>query len=486
MRTTSMGRQARRLRMVMVFIASALAAPAGAVLPAPGDVPVTALVSSGLSQPVGVFGAKDDGDRLFVIQRTGAVRVVRGGVLNATPYFTVTSNASACSATVGGALVNTGFTSASGEQGLLGLALHPSFSTNGQVFASYSDANGDSVIVRFTSSNPEGDVLGASDLQTCLVILRVDQDFENHNGGHIMFGPDGYLYFGLGDGGRSNDPCNRALTLDPAQLVSGTANGQDCNADANFAAAGGNPKSLALLGKMLRIDVDDTTAAGANGLCGARADGAANYAVPADNPFAGNDVANGCDETWAYGLRNPWRWSFDRQTDDLLIGDVGQNHWEEVNRLPAGSPFGANFGWKTCEGTHARGSCTTTCSNASSIVPIIEYNNFGNGCSSSSTPTGISVTGGYRYRGPDAALQGIYFYGDAGESELRYSEDTGGNTWVQPSAAVIKTGLAGNVYAFGEDESGVVYMVAGNTLYRIGAAGPPPGIFNDGFEDPAP
>jgi hypothetical protein len=319
-------------------------------------------------------------------------------------------------------------------------------------------------------------------------VLRVDQDFSNHNGGNIVFGPDdGYLYFGLGDGGSGGDPCDRGQTLNPANLV----NTGSCASDTSFTDPNGDSTpdrpvtTRALLGKMLRIDVDGTTAAGANGLCGARLDGAANYAIPSSNPFAGTPD-NSCDEVWAYGLRNPWRWSFDRQTHDLIIGDVGQDAWEEVDFEPASSLGGVNYGWKICEGRHVQGSCTTMCTLGTSAGPIIEYTNSGNGCTST-TIAGCSVTGGYRYRGPDTALTGAYFFGDACNSRFQISNDTGGGTWTQPTDATRvpqppAAALAGTVVSFGEDEAGALYVIGGNVLYRIGIAGPTNLIFQDGFE----
>lgn len=463
-----------------IFLAGLAAAPASCLaLPVPADIPLTQVVT-GLIGPVGVLNAGDDSNRLFVIQQGGQVRVIRNNELLGPPFMTV-SGATQCAATAGGALQNTGFTSG-GERGLLGMAFHPDYENNGQFFLSYTDGNGDSILTRITMSNLDADVVSPAELDTCLVILRVDQDLSNHNGGHIAFDPDGYLYFGLGDGGSANDPCNRAQTLDPADLVGASAGGtgDDCAADDAFIAVSGNPDSRALLGKMLRLDINNTTLAGANTLCGSRADGAANYAIPVDNPFAGADGQSACDEVWLYGLRNPWRWSFDRLTGDLIIGDVGQNAWEEVNLLPAASPGGNNMGWAVCEGTHLSGQCDQVCNVAGAMTPIIEYKNGSSACASTTTP-GFSITGGYRYRGPDAALQGVYFYGDAVTPGLRFSEENNDFSWVAPTAASIVPLAGAGIFSFGEDEGGAVYFVSGGTLTRIG--GLPP-LFADGFESP--
>jgi glucose/arabinose dehydrogenase len=170
-------------------------------------------------------------------------------------------------------------------------------------------------------SNPAADVMSAGDLQSCTVILRADQDFTNHNGGNIVFGPDGYLYLGLGDGGSGGDPCSRAQTLDPASLVN---TGSSCPADATYSNNGGDPQSRALLGKMLRLDADGTTAAGSGLLCGRpRMAHSAEYAIPPSQPGAATgSISSACDEVWAYGLRNPWRFSFD-VAGNMIIGDVG-------------------------------------------------------------------------------------------------------------------------------------------------------------------
>lgn len=437
---------------------------------------LTPVVSTGLNDtPLGIATPGDGSNRLIVIHKGGQARVVENGALLGPAYFTLGA-ATQCRETTGAALANTGFSTTS-EQGLLGLAFHPDFAGNGRLFVSYSGANGDSIIARYTLADPDADVLSAADLQSCVVVLRVDQDFDNHKGGNIQFGPDGYLYFGLGDGGSGGDPCNRGQTVNPANLQGGGA----CDADANFLAIGGNANSRALLGKMLRLDVDNATAAGANGLCASQADGSADYAIPNDNPFVAADP--GCDEIYAYGLRNPWRWSFDRSSGDMLIGDVGQDRWEEVNLSSAATLGGRNFGWRTCEGRHLQGQCATLCPNASEV--IIQYENSPNNgqqpCNSG-TLLGCSITGGYRYRGPDARFQGMYFYGDACGSSLRYSSETAPGVWQPSSNANVVNGLAGSILSFGEDEGGALYFVAGGTLYRLGAATPAGLIFANGFE----
>jgi glucose/arabinose dehydrogenase len=488
----------RSLAAKCLALLCAFAASTAVALPPPASVQITPVVT-GLSGPVGIFNAGDGSNRLFVIQQGGAIRVVRNGALNPTPYLTLANATTQCRERPGAALANTGFVVGS-EQGLLGLAFHPQFgSGDNSVFLSYSGANGDTIVARLTVADAAADVTTPADLATCVVVLRVDQDFANHNGGNIVFGPEAgaILYFGLGDGGSGGDPCGRAQTLNPANLVDTPAG--TCGSDTSFTDPDNNgipdrtTITRALLGKMLRLDVNGSTSTGANGLCGADLDGSADYAIPAGNPFAGGD--GNCDEVWFYGLRNPWRWSFDRATGDMFIGDVGQDAWEEVDFIASGSGAGRNFDWDVCEGFHVFSTdittrCNVLCGSDTSEV-IIEYNNNGNGCSTSPTPPGISVTGGYRYRGPDSLLTGVYFYGDAGLRRIQMSEPAGGGAWVQPSAANVvppaaSPDLGGVVVAFGEAENGELYLVnsnmAGSTLYRIGASGPTDVLFQNGFE----
>ena len=251
---------------------------------------------SGLASPVEIAHAHDASGRLFIVEQGGRIRIVRTGVLQAAPFLDLSA--------ANGGPVRTG-----GEQGLLGLAFHPSYITNGLFFVHYTralagDASGNEIVIaRYARSAANPDI--ASPTGTVLLAIAHPQ-FANHNGGKLAFGPDGYLYIGVGDGGSANDPRNNAQNLSQ------------------------------LLGKILRIDVD----------------GAVGYAIPPDNPFVGQAAAR--PEVWAYGLRNPWRFSFDRATGDLYIGDVGQNSIEEIDFVARGTPAGLNFGWRVFEGSDCR------------------------------------------------------------------------------------------------------------------------------------
>lgn len=332
-------------------------------------------VISGLDRPVDLQHAGDE--RLFVIEKAGHIRVLQGGNLVDFPFLDITDR-------VG---------SRGNEQGLLGLAFHPRYAENGLFFINYTDKGGDTVIARFrVTADPN-----IADPSSEVVLLRVGQPFGNHNGGVLAFGPDGYLYAGLGDGGSAGDPQGNGQKLDT------------------------------LLGKILRLDVDS----------------AEPYAIPADNPF-GNEI-------WAYGLRNPWRMSFDSLTGGLYIGDVGQGEWEEIDFVPAGSAGGLNFGWKYFEGTHPYGGSAPQ--GVQFTPPVAEYNH-GQGC---------SVTGGYVYRGSMPEWNGIYLYGDYCSGTVWGLVRSNGGWQNQ-----VLFGAVGRITSFGQDESGEVYLVLdGGSILRL-------------------
>lgn len=386
----------RSLRRLIVALAvGGLIVPAAtnaAIVPANIRVALTP-VASGLSSPLLVTHAGDGSDRLFVVEQTGKVRIVKSGDLLSASYIDISRSVS------GG-----------GERGLLGLAFHPSYESNGKLYLSYTDLNGTSVIreYRVSASNP--DRVDGSSGRT---LLRIKQPYANHNGGHIAFGPDGYLYIGFGDGGSGGDPGNRAQSR-------GT-----------------------LLGKILRIDVNRRT-------------GSLAYGIPSTNPYVGR---SGLDQIWAYGLRNPWRFSFDRTTGDLWIGDVGQGSWEEVNRALARSGRnagrGVNYGWRVMEGAHCFRPASG-CVRTGRTLPLTEYGHSNGRC---------SVTGGYVYRGrtyPD--LVGAYFFADYCSGEVWYI-DRGASRGVAPRRA-IDTNT--RITSFGEDEAGELYVSsAEGTVYRV-------------------
>ncbi len=344
-------------------------------------------VVQGLEKPVSLAHAGDGSGRLFIVQQGGEILVFDGFQLLSTPFLDLSS------------LVSTG-----SEQGLLGLAFHPDYETNGFFFVNYTDLAGDTQIVRFTvSADPN-----VADPASAAPLLFVDQPFSNHNGGQLAFGPDGKLWIGLGDGGSANDPGDR---------------GQSGNT---------------LLGKILRIDVDQ-------GLP---------YAIPADNPFL--DDAAVRDEIWDLGLRNPWRFSFDRLTGDLFIADVGQNNWEEVNFEPVGSRGGRNYGWRRMEGNH----CfipSTNCNDGSLVVPVLEYSHAAGNC---------SITGGYRYRGTAMPEHfGKYFYGDFCSGRIWGGVETA-ETGSFTATDLLDSDIS--ISTFGEDEAGELYVAdLGGTVYRI-------------------
>lgn len=319
---------------------------------------------------------------MFIIEQVGRIRIVQNGQLLQTPFLDIVNQ-------VG---------SEGNEQGLLGLAFHPDYKNNGDFYVNYTDKNGNTVIALFHAHGDLADPSSESKL------LNVKQPFQNHNGGGLAFGPDGYLYIGLGDGGSQGDP---------------SGNGQNINT---------------LLSKLLRIDVDRGHL----------------YAIPADNPFANG---GGRSEIWAYGLRNPWRFSFDRATKDLYIADVGQDTWEEIDFLPAAVGAGLNFGWNYYEGSHLYQG--TPSDGGKFQMPVAEYSHAEGGC---------SVTGGYVYRGAMTEWQGVYFYGDFCTGKV-WGLVNLQNGW--QSQVLFETGL--NITSFGQDTSGEIYLAErGGGILRLG------------------
>ena len=338
--------------------------------------------ATGFSSPVDIQHPAGDA-RLFVVQKTGAIRILNSnGSINPTNFLTLTT-----------ATISNG-----SERGLLGLAFHPNYATNGYFYVNYTNTAGNTVIARYTvSANPN-----VADATSATIILTVAQPFSNHNGGSLTFGPDGYLYIGMGDGGSAGDPGNRA---------------QNINEN---------------LGKMLRIDVDS----------------ASPYGIPADNPYVG--IA-GNDEIWATGLRNPWKYSFDMANGDLWIADVGQNEFEEINKVTAPLPTGLNFGWKCYEGNAEYSTCSGS---LTYTFPVAEYTHSSGAC---------SVTGGYVYRGalyPN--LVGKYVFADYCSNKIGYINNAGTIVWT--------TAFSGtNITTFGQDINGEIY-VGGNSngvIYKL-------------------
>jgi glucose/arabinose dehydrogenase len=351
-------------------------------------------VVGGLTAPLGIANAADGSGRLFVVEQGGEIRIVHGGQLLATPFLDISDEISS-----------------GGERGLLGLAFHPRYPADPRLFVDYTDTNGDTRVSSFTVDPSRPDVVDRSSERR---LLFVKQPYPNHNGGALAFGPDGFLYISLGDGGSGGDPQ-------------------------------GNGQSLTtLLAKVLRIDVD-------------RASGTNAYGIPTDNPFANG--ANGRrPEIWLTGLRNPWRLSFDRANGDLWIGDVGQGAWEEIDVQRAGVPGGTNFGWNRMEGTHCY-QPSSSCEDPSLTLPVAEYGH----------DRGCTVIGGIVYRGKgQSALRGGYLFADYCSGRVWAIDPSTNDVRVPTIVASTKHSFT----AFGEDEGGEAYAVdiAAGTLLRVTAA----------------
>lgn len=337
------------------------------------------VVVSGLSRPVDIQNAGDGSGRLFIVEQAGVIRILQDDDLIRAPFLDIRD------------LVE----DSGNEQGLLGLVFHPDYESNGFFYVNYTGHRGNTVIARFHASG------NAAELDSQTVLLRVEQPAENHNGGALAFGPDGYLYIALGDGGGGGDP---------------DGNGQNKNT---------------MLGKILRIDVN-------------RGDP---YAIPSDNPFG--------TEVFHYGLRNPWRISFDSATGDLWIGDVGQGEYEEIDYLGAGAPGGVNFGWNRYEGRHDYEAGP----NLDNYTPPVSEYSHNEGC---------SVTGGYVYRGAMTEWQGVYFFADYCAGSLwgiLHYQSAAEESFV--STLLYQTGV--QIATFGVDEAGEVYFGGENdgTIQRL-------------------
>jgi glucose/arabinose dehydrogenase len=339
-------------------------------------------VAEDFRRPLYVTHAGDGSGRLFVVEQGGFVWIIEDGERFDTPFLDISD------------LISPEAASGSGysERGLLGLAFDPNYATNGYFFVNYTDHDGTTQVIRYSVSTNNPNI---ADPDSAVQFLWQEQPYPNHNGGHMAFGLDGYLYIGLGDGGSRGDPLEA---------------GQDLST---------------WLGKILRLDVSGDV-----------------YAVPEDNPFVGQDGAK--PEIWAFGLRNPWRFSFDRATGDLYIGDVGQGQWEEVNYQVANSGGGENYGWNIYEGNHPYSGAAVP---ANIILPVAEYDH----------GQGISVSAGYVYRGelmPN--MQGVFFYGDFGSGRIWALWRDAGQNW---RSMIFISNAPHTISSFGEDEAGELFLV---------------------------
>ncbi len=360
--------------------------------PPPPPVPLPQLqlatFVSGLSSPVGLESAHDGSGRLFVLEQAGTIRIIRNGAVVATPFLDIT-----------------GKVASGGELGLLGLTFHPAFSSNHKFYVDYTRPMGaqwETVVAEYlTSTNPD-----QADPATERILLTVAQPFSNHNGGQLAFGPDGFLYIALGDGGSGGDPMG---------------NGQN---------------RQVLLGKILRIDVNSAA-------------GGKPYAIPPDNPFA---AAGGAPEIFAYGLRNPWRFSFDTSNGTLFAGDVGESSFEEVDIIQKG----VNYGWNVMEGTHCF-QPATGCNLTGLTLPINDYGR----------DQGATVIGGFVYRGSSIpALAGAYVFGDFISGRIWGLRLNSSGAWERTQLA--DTGK--NISSFGRDESNELYVVDySGAVWRLAA-----------------
>lgn len=385
----------------------ALAAPVAA----PSLPPVVQLmpVVGGLVSPVFVTGAHDNSGRLFILQQTGQILIFSGGALLGTPFLNIAGLVS-------------NFTGQNGEQGLLSLVFDPGYSSNRRFYITYTTNTTDptfkytTTLARYQTSAGNPNV---ADPASGTVLLSIPKKYTNHNGGMLAFGPDGYLYMSMGDGGSGGDP---------------DGNGQNLHV---------------LLAKILRLDVSTPPPAGQQ------------YVIPPTNPFVRSSDPNVRREIWAYGVRNPWRFSFDTSTGDLYVADVGQNREEEVDFQAAGAPGGQNYGWNILEGNLCYNPSTGCVPPSGYVPPVTTYDHQANDA------VGCSVTGGYVYRGADSpALQGVYLYGDFCSGRLWGLIRNADGTWSSGLLALTNF----NVSSFGQDDRGELYLVSyAGGIYKLTA-----------------
>ena len=333
--------------------------------------------------------------RIFATVQSGQIRIFDGNTLLATPFLNIS-----------------GIVLSGGERGLLSTAFHPNYASNGFFYVNYTNGSGNTVIARYQVSAGDPNV---ADPNSAQILLTINQPFSNHNGGQLQFGPDGYLYVGMGDGGSGGDP--------------------DCRAQ--------NPNEL--LGKILRLDVDQNV------------NTAPFHGIPVDNPFVGDPDVR--DEIWALGVRNPWRFSFDRETGDLYIADVGQNAWEEIDFQPFDSPGGENYGWDVMEGD----VCFENDPDCPADAPVCNSMDLTDPVQVYGHGLGCSVTGGYLYRGCQApSLYGKYLYADICSGRMWALWQTSPGVWMNELLSI-----SAGPTTFGEDVMGNLYVEDSGTIYRI-------------------
>lgn len=411
---------------------------------APPDLTLATVAN--VNSPVAIRAPADGSGRIFIVGQNGAIRIVKNGTLLPTPFLTVS-------------VTN------SGESGLLGLAFHPNFGKpalphNNEFYVAFNRPSGDPklgsspdvALARYTvSANP--DIANT----TATLVLRIPDIASNHNGGDIHFGPDGYLYMSSGDGGVQGDTNGFAMCLWKKA------------ADGTPGNCGSGTPTYFLMGKILRLDVDHPALSVTADMCGSSGISPPQYSIPTDNPHVG--TSNTCDEIWLHGFRNPWRTSFDRVTGDFWIGDVGQSQREEINVRASASTEPTFYGWRCLEGTSTYNSSNVCVSPPANVLPVMEYTHGNGRC---------AITGGFRFRGPIASMNGMYVFADTCTSEIYFGKPAAGNTWTYTTWRDDADGY-GTYSGFGEDEYGNLYVA--NNQDGVVSKFVSDHIFDNGFDN---